>query len=411
MRLQFVVLLSSRVASTAIQAIVFVLLARWSGVHDFGAIAMAAGVAAVLYTISDWGLSSYIPRARAKGLDAQVATGLRIDLLGNLLAGALFAGVVAILATANGFTVWIALVPLALALEQFVEVGLTVTVADGSKATFAASVLMRRLISLGAFVIMFQVGLPGTPAYCIAVTLGAVAGLIHVLAVLRQRLANRTGRVPVRSLYRTLTPYFLANLSAQVRTLDTAIVGACTSVVSAGLYSAAFRIVNPLMLVSSSVVAVVLPHASRRSLSAAKSLGQRLTFIALLSSLPLIPVVVYAEPIVVLLFGADFYAAAPAFAFAVAAIPFLSLTPPLGGVLQSQGYEKFVAINGIVFALVTLSFVLLGALKWGPEGAAGGVAVAYLLKSASLYLRLRHTNVSTSARGTRAHTSRQDVPA
>lgn len=409
MKVQFLVLLSSRIASTAIQAFLFILLARWAGVQDFGAIAIIAGVAAVLFTVSDWGLSSYIPRARAKGLNAEVATGLHMDFVGNLAAGALFAGAVAFFAPPYGFSVWLALIPFALAMEQFVEVGLTVPIADGSKAVPAISLLMRRLITLGVFLILCQGGMPATTAYCIGIALGAAAGLAQVLQFLGRRLAATVDRVSFRSLYRTLTPYFLANLSSQVRTLDTAIVGAVTSVGSAGLYSAAFRLVNPLMLISGSVVAVVLPHASRQTLPAAKRLGKRLTFAALLLSVPLVPVVIYAESIVVILFGTSFSAAAPAFAFAVAAIPFLSLTPPLGGVLQSQGHEKFVAVNGIIFALLTLGLVLAGALAWGPSGAAAGVTAAYALKTASLLLRLLHTKASVSPSG--APASRQDVAA
>ena len=411
MKVQFLVLLSSRIASTAIQAVVFVLLARWAGAQDFGAIAIIAGVAAVLFTVSDWGLSSYIPRARAKGFNAEVAIGLRMDLLGNLAAGALFAVAVAIFAPAYGFSVWLGLVPFALAVEQFIEVGLTVPIADGAKAILAISLLMRRLITLGVFLALFQGGVPATSAYCIGVTLGAAVGLAHVLRVLRRRLPATPDRVPIRSLYRTLTPYFLANLSSQVRTLDTAIVGAVTSVGSAGLYSAAFRLVNPLMLVSSSVAAVVLPHASRHTLPAAKRLGMRLTLAAILFSLPLVPVVIYAEPIVVLLFGTTFSAAAPAFAWAVAAIPFLSLTSPLGGVLQSQGHEKYVAMNGIILAIVTLGLVLLGALAWGPSGAAAGVTAAYTFKTASLLLRLLYTKAAVSPSAPRMPASHQDVTA
>ncbi|MEO5992213.1 MAG: oligosaccharide flippase family protein, partial [Arthrobacter sp.] len=66
MKTQFLVLLSARVFATGMQAVTFILLARWAGVRDFGIVAVIAGVGAVLFTVADWGLSSYIPRARAK---------------------------------------------------------------------------------------------------------------------------------------------------------------------------------------------------------------------------------------------------------------------------------------------------------------------------------------------------------
>ncbi|MDI3240571.1 oligosaccharide flippase family protein [Arthrobacter sp. AL08] len=389
MKTQFLVLLSARVFATGMQALTFILLARWAGVRDFGIVAVIAGVGAVLFTVADWGLSSYIPRARAKGRDAEVATGLKMDLIGNAAAGSFAALVLTAVAATTGLNPWFILVPVALALEQFVEVGLTVPIADKAKAPLVISLVLRRITSFGLFVSLYALGFETIAAYSLGMITASVVGIAHVLRVLHQRLAGRARAASAREMYKFLIPYFLANLSSQARTLDSAIVGAASSVASAGLYSAAFRLINPLMLVSGSIVAVVLPHASRQGLPEAKKLGQKLSLAALLASLPLIPVIIWSPAIVELLFGSEFAAAAPAFAFAVAALPFLSLAPPLGGLLQSQGLEAFVATNGIIFAVLNLGGVLLGALLWGPAGAAAGVAIVYSAKSLVLFGRLQ----------------------
>jgi len=390
MKAQFLVLLGARIFATGMQALTFILLARWAGVRDFGVVAVIAGVGAVLFTVADWGLSSYIPRARARGRDAEVSTGLKMDLIGNSTAGSLAAAVLAVIAGATGLNPWFILVPVALALEQFVEVGLTVPIADKSKAPFVVSLVLRRTISVGLFTSLYAVGLETVAAYALGLAVASTAGFVHVLLVLRKRLAGRPRGANARTMYKSLVPYFLANLSSQARTLDSAIVGAASTVASAGLYSAAFRLINPLMLVSGSIVAVVLPHASRRGLPEARRLGRKLSLAALLASLPLVPVIIWSPAIVELLFGPEFVAAGAAFAFAVAALPFLSLAPPLGGLLQSQGFESFVATNGLIFAGLNLSGVLLGALLWGPAGAAAGVTVVYAAKSLALCIKL-HT--------------------
>ncbi|MCU1517297.1 MAG: lipopolysaccharide biosynthesis protein [Pseudarthrobacter sp.] len=390
MKTQFIVVLLARIFATGVQALTFILLARWAGVEDFGMIGVIAGICAVLFTVADWGLSSYIPRARAIGKDAEVVAGIRMDFLGNSAAGIAAALVLAVFAGPMGITAWFVLIPVALAIEQFTEVALTIPIADKNKGIFVVSLVLRRIVSIVFFIGLYLAGLDAVGAYAVSAMAASAAGLVHVLAVLRRRLRGIKSDVGYLGLYKALVPYLLANLSAQSRTLDTALVGAVSSVSGAGLYSAAFRLINPLMLVSSSLVAVLLPHASRKNLQETKRIGWQLSLAAVVVGVLAIPVIANAGLIMELLFGSEFLPAAPAFAFAVAALPFLSVAPPLGGLLQSQGFESFVAKNGIAFAVVNLVTVLIGALLWGPTGAAAAVAVSYAGKSLSLYLRL-HT--------------------
>jgi O-antigen/teichoic acid export membrane protein len=388
MKVQFLVMLATRILAAGIQAVSVVLLARWVGIEDFGLISVLLGIGGVLFTVSDWGLSSYIPRARAKGENSDVAAGLRMNFAGNGLAGMLFAAVVLIIGFTSGEPLWLGLLPLALALDQVSEAGLTVVVADKLKRPVVVSVLLRRCTALALFVGLYATGLDAVGAYAVGLLSSAIIGQVHVQLVVRARMKGVTDRTPYRLLYRRLTPYMTANLSAASRSLDTSVVAMTTSVSTAGLYSAAFRITRPLMLVGSAAVAVILPHAARESLSVVQKLAWRLSAAAVASVLPLIALSFWSEPIVLLLFGGEYRGAAPAFALAVIAIPFLSLAPPLGGMLQGQGHQNFVARNGIVFAVVTLGLVWVGAILFGVTGASGGILAAYVLKCAALLIRL-----------------------
>jgi O-antigen/teichoic acid export membrane protein len=388
------VLLLARVLASGLQALSVVFLARWVGTETFGTISIITGVGAVIFTMADWGLSSYLPRARAKGHNHEVATGLRMNLGGNVAAGGLFTVVLAVTAVVAGTEPWLCALPLAFAVDQFTEAGLTIPVADRSKFTVVASILMRRGLALGAFVGLYLFGVEALQAYAWSLIASAAAGWLHIHLVLKRRLGYVPDRASARTMYKALAPFLIANLSAASRTLDSAIVGAITSVHAAGLYSAASKVTRPLMLVGSSAVAVVLPHAARQPLHVAKHLGRRMTAMALLFSIPIVPIVLLAEPIVTFLFGADYAEAAPAFAWAAAGLPFLSLAPPLGGILQSQGFQSFVARNGVVFAVVTLGLVWIGAVLWGAGGAAAGITIAYLLKTAALFLRLQRAEAA-----------------
>ncbi|NKX50135.1 oligosaccharide flippase family protein [Arthrobacter deserti] len=397
MKVQFVVLLLARILASGLQALAVVFLARWVGTETFGSVSIIMGVGTVPFTLADWGLSSYIPRARAKGHNHEVATGLRMNLAGNLAAGALFTVVLAVLAAVPDVPPWLCALPLACAVDQFTEAGLTVPVADRSKATVVVSILLRRALALGAFVGLYLLGVEALQAYASGLLASAAAGWLHIHRVLKRRVGRVPDRAGARAMYKALAPVLVANLSTASRTLDSAIVGAVTSVHAAGLYSAASKVTRPLMLVGSSAVAVVLPHAARQPLHVAKHLGRRLTAAALLFSIPLVPVILLAEPIVTFLFGPEYADAAPAFAWAAAAMPFLSLSPPLGGILQSQGFQAFVARNGMVFAVLTLALVWAGAVAWGAGGAAAGITVAYVLKSAALFVRLQRAEAPLAA--------------
>lgn len=388
MRGQFAALLLSRGAASGFQALTVILLARWVGAETFGVVAIVTGVGMVLFTVSDWGLSSYIPRARARGDHGEVALGLRLNLLGNAAAGLLFGVVLALPAAAGALSPWLCLLPLALAADQFVEAGLTVAVADRAKRVVIVSITVRRSLTLAAMFALHALGVDPVAAYVVGQLASAAFGLAHVRADLRRRVSEPGPRPTAAAMYRALVPYVVANVSTASRTLDAALIGALASVQSAGLYSAAERLIRPFMLVGGAAAAVVLPHAARHPLAEGKRLGRVLVVSAVAALVPLGGLALASGPIVRLLFGDAFAGAAPMLAWGLCSLPFVSLASPLGGILQGQGHAGFVARNGMVFAAVTLALIAGGAWQWGGTGAAAGVGAAYFLKCLFLWTRL-----------------------
>lgn len=388
MKKQFSALLFSRGLSSLIQAVSLLLFVRWAGAEAFGLIAVITSVAAVLYTLSDWGAGIHIPRSRAKESDDLVAGGLAVSVIGNTMAAALLTSAVLAAAIWGDVNAWLVLVPLALAAEQCTEAGLTVSVADRVKRVVFFSLLIRRLVMLVLFVGLCW--LTGEPimAYCIASLASAVSGTFHVGLDLRRRLSG-IARVKVRfQLWKEFSPFVLENVSSATRNLDTTIVAALTSVQATGFYSAAFRLTKPLNQIGGAATAVLVPHASRSSLADVKRAAKKLSaaggigiIIALVGGL-------FAEPLLVLLLGAEFAVAGSVFAWALISIVPVCLAPSLGGLLQGQGYQKFVAMNGVVFAVVTLAGITGATVVFGIAGAASALAVSYFLKSLVLALRI-----------------------
>ena len=396
MKSQFAALLFSRGMSSVIQAGSLVLLVRWVGAEIFGLVAVITGIAAVVYTLSDWGAASHLPRSRARGETGAVADGLRLSILGNGAAALVFSMAVLLMAIMHSWSPWLVVVPIALAAEQYIEAALTLSVADQAKHIVLVSIAIRRLCSLGIFVILYALGFDPLGSYSLGLLISSIFGLIHIRIDVRQRLVGAPRGRLRPALLRRLFPYVLANISSSSRNLDTSIVAAAASAYDAGLYSAAFRLAKPLNQIGGAASAVLLPHAARSSTSTVKRAGVKLALSALVAMVPLALLGLLSETIVVFLFGNDFSDAAPAFAWAIVSIAPVCLAPPLGSLLQGLGFQRYVAWNGVTFAIVTLVFIWIGILHYELAGAAAGLTIAYILKSSSLIIRILKTRESSA---------------
>lgn len=388
MKKQFSALLLSRGLSSLIQAISLLLFIRWAGVESFGVVAVITSIAAVVYTFADWGASIHIPRSRAKELPELVAGGLAVSVIGNSIAGVVLTVGVLVFTVHEHMSVYLALIPLALAVEQFTEAGLTVSVADRAKRVVFINLIIRRLVMLGVFLGLYSVSVEAVAAYATASFASSVAGVAHLVNDLRTRLRG-AGKVRIKGqLWKEFSPYVLENISSSVRHFDTTIVAAASTAQATGFYSAAFRLTKPLNQIGGAATAVLIPHASRSSLAGVKRAAKKLAMLGVLGIVFALVIGIFSNHVVNFLFGAGSDAAGPVFAWALVSIAPVCLAPSLGGLLQGSGHQKFVAVNGLVFGLLTLAGVFWGTLAFGISGAAGALTIAYTLKSVVLGVRI-----------------------
>lgn len=389
MKKQFSALLLSRGLSSLIQAVSLLLFIRWAGIETFGVVAVITSIAAVLYTFADWGASIHIPRSRAKELPDLVAGGLGVSAIGNTIAALILTAGVLLVGIQGRFEVWLILIPLALAAEQFTEAGLTVSVADRAKRVVFTSLLVRRLVMLFTFLALYYLTRDAVLSYAVSSLLSAVSGVLHVVSDLQKRLPSTSKRLHVYpGLWKEFSPYVLENISSSVRHFDTTIVAAVSSAHATGLYSAAFRLTKPLNQIGGAATAVLVPHASRSSVQEIKRAAKKLSIACGLGVVLAAICGFFSDYLVLFLLGDDSAAAGPVFAWALVSIAPVCLAPSLGGLLQGSGHQKFVAINGLLFGFITLAAVFLGALILGITGAAAALTIAYSLKSASLAVRI-----------------------
>ena len=387
MRSQFLALVTSRGLASLLFVATNILTARWAGPAVFGSMSVVIGAATFAFVLADVGLSSYVSRAEAQGERAEVAGALRLNAVTSALGAVVCVLATLAFAAAVGGGPWLIAIPLWLALDKNSDTALSVFIARRDKLTPAVSIVLRRSVGLAAVVLLHLLGLDAVGAFALGMTISGVVGQSHIRLSLRGAALSLP--TPMRLVLRRTVPFLISNVSASARNLDVVLVGGLGGHVSAGLYAGVQRLVSPFMLIPGTVSALVLPSASRRSGGGAARIAGRLTALHLGLTALLALVALFAQPIVVGLLGPRFAPGAAVLVWQLLAFPFVALSSPLGGVLQSQGFEREVARNGVLFVVVLLPAIAVGVLLYGAAGAAAALLFTYLAKCAVLVLLVR----------------------
>lgn len=390
MKVQFLWLLVSRGTAIVLQAILLILVGRSAGPADFGLLGAIISICTLAVTVADFGIGTYLAKLHALKEVGAAQAALRFNALSTFLSAILLS--IGLFAVFFEWTyAWtVPLIAISFAMQKNADTALAIPIADGSARIPVVSLLIRRTSSLAAYGLCIVMGTDAIPAYAIAVLFGAVAGQIHIWLVVtrsyRRRDAPHVGR---GSLMRAALPYMFGNVSAQARMLDTAIIAAVLGDISAGLYSAATRLTKPIMLIPQTMTTLILPHASGRGGKNARRMAWKLTLGALISLAIMIPLSLLSEPLITLTMGEAYKGGTVALAVSLISLPLVALPSPLGSLLQSQGHEVYVSINGAVFAIINLLAILAGALLFGIAGVAGATGISFAAKALSLLLRIR----------------------
>lgn len=386
LRTQFSWLFVSRLAGSGLQAITIIVLARVTGPASFGVVGALMSVALVALTVADLGVGSYVAKVRVSGETPEVRACLRANAISTAVAIVL--GLLATAAAAP-MVVAVALTPLvvALALEKNIDTVMSIPIADGDSVRPAVSIVLRRTAAAALFVpVVLTTDVDPVLWFGLSLLIGMV---------LAQWYTGRTVRRTLRAVesaamwpaVRSSSPYLLNNLVIQARLLDTFIVAQLLGGLSAGLYAIGQRITNPILIAPSTIAALLLPHSARAQRGQALRLVRMMMVLAVAgTTLAAIPASL-SSGILGVLVGPQYQAGAWCLTWMLLGLPALAFSGPLGAILQGQGEAVLVAKNGMLFGVLTLSAVTVGALIDGINGAAAAAAASFVLKCASLWLR------------------------
>lgn len=333
---------------------------------------MTAG--AFILLVSDWGITGFISRARARGSDSLVNGSLRVN---DITSAALAIAAIPLCTAASGHPA-LPLLALSVVYERNSETQLSVFYADGYRKVPMVSVVGRRVIALGTFVALLSTGIDGL--WCFA--LGQAAGTGFAQLYQRRKIRGLSigaGSADMRTVILDARHFWFGAVLGHVRLLDTLIVAIATTAVSAGIYSAAQRLTSPILLLPAALSQILLPHAARSHDGGARA-ARRITILTAATYLLIAPICPYTSEILSFVFGPDYASGGPILTWVLIGLPLVALSGPLAAILQGRGRERVVSRNGVVFAALALVGMMSGVALAGAEGLAAGLTVASLLR-------------------------------
>ncbi|WP_336661913.1 lipopolysaccharide biosynthesis protein [Leucobacter sp. USHLN154] len=371
-----------RVISSILYTLALLLVARFAGPDKFGPLSGMLGAGLFLGAVGDLGMTTFILRQRSLDRHSEeVSTALVISRWAVLVVAFIVATIGIVLGLPPALAV---LTALGLSLDKYSDAWQAILIADNRNSLASGLLMGRRTLLFGSVVwgsltlsdslIGFAVGI---------FTAGAISQAFHLLATHDLRLPRKHD---YSSLLAQTRAYWTSVMSSQARELDVTSVLLFAGPGAAGLYAAGSRLARPVLLVAGALANVVLPHFSRTGSFQAR----RATHVIAVAAGCLVVVGVFTAPVVPLLIktllGSGYEDAEPiAIAFLISIGP-IALSSIMGSILQANGYERFVAINGSIFALLALSATGLGAHFGGALPAAIAMGAALSVKFVALWV-------------------------
>jgi O-antigen/teichoic acid export membrane protein len=387
-----------RFGSLGLQFAGSILVARQLGAAGFGAYGYAFTWAVLIGTLLGLGMGQLsireVPRYLAHGNFAALRGFVTSWLLGLIVSGLLASGVIA-LCQAEGwleFSIPWPLVMLA-ALAHALVLGLSALLSGFQRilqSQFLESIL-RQVLFLSALLLCVWLGLQLDTQNIFEITLLAVLPVILLMAVIlrksmRQAMAGQRPAMQMTTLVwlSASLPLLLTTLTTQLQTgLDTLVLGAMVDDKSLGLFRAASRGTDLVLIANGLALQVLGPMLARAlakgeraeaqsliSQSAVMSAGLGLSICAVLALFP---------GFYLGLFGAEFRAATPVLWVLVATQAVALLCGPSALVLVMLHREKLVLLTTVTVLALNFGLKLLFIPLWGMIGSAYATLISVIL--------------------------------
>ncbi len=376
------------IAQLAIKALSFsfsILIVRQLGATDFGQYAAVIGFGSVFLFIADLGLAPYtvreIARLRSEPDSLERIRNLYADVLTLRLILACIAGILvtgAAIATGRPPMMIGAIILNALTLLIYAVHGSSEAVLAGYERLdlTAGMQVVNQLVfvTLGGLALWFGLGYYGL----IFATMIGVAVMTILVARALWRLGVRPGqrqRARWIHLLRAAFPFGVIGLTLGLSyRFDTVVLNVAHGDTVTGYYNAAYNLIFALVTLSNVLNTALYPSLTRQARQDPANLPRIYERILSYLGIVALPITaggfILAQPIVFLLFGEGYAAAAPLLSILIWTLPLMFLTEFLGYVVVIADREKLVARSIMVSSGINVLANIIFTPMYGAMAAA-----------------------------------------
>jgi len=388
--------LLAQVSTAVFTAVLTLYLVRALSPADYGVFALGLTIAGICLLLADAGLSQSAARFIAERLESPrdvallLSDALRVKLMfGGVVALALF-GLAEPLADAYaqpGLTNVLRGVAIAMFATSVMTLYLNAFIASGRLKSNLRVIFLESVMEFSASITLVAVG-AGVTGAAFGRAIGYGFGALVAILLARRTFGSGALRLwgptsgRAREMLRYAGPLFVtASAYTLYSSIDVLLIGAYLDEVAVGLFAAPMRLMALLALVGLAVANAIAPRlalseSGHRDVAAFRA---SLRWLIVFQSALLAPVIVWAEPLVVLVLGADYRDSADVLRLLAPFMFLLGVSPLISTGVNYLGRagSRIPIVFGALLINATIDVILIPEI--GIEAGAIGTSVAYLV--------------------------------
>lgn len=360
------------------------MLARWSSPAEFGMTIAAQSIVTVLATIIGLGLPQYATVLRASKPDSpSISRMLDFTKMTSLLSTFACALIVAMLAWTDSVFWYFLPLAFALGFQRNSAIWDAIVVADGQVKLFSSNLVLRRAVTFVVFSVLQVMEFQTVLAYCLAILVAAI--------VYNVRMRSNSHFTPVRQTDVRIAPilrgafhFWVDAISGIMRQLDVVLTSLILGPLASGYLAVPSRIASPIMLLPTSIATLILPKVSKGNIQTAKYGIYAGIIVSVFIGIILGVISFFLEVLFAVVLGPEYLAAVYVTRIYFIGFFGLSIIYMFGAVIQGLGFQRIVGRNSVVFSMVSLTLLCVGAWSGGLELAAWGYVAGTLAQAFTL---------------------------
>ena len=370
----------------------FILLLRNAKLEEMAFLGLIMSIMIFFTAVLDFGGRSLMPIQ----FKIQNITSVRANLVLNWFSGLLlmFIGLstALILQTSRKILVVLVFVVIWLSLEKLVEAIIGLTVVTRDSGILFVSILLRKVLPLGAFIFLLTTNFDPFLAYSICLSIGSALSLIHATLWMKKHDLLETPH------YKTAWEEFLKkrywtiqNVFSQINSLDIYLLRFFTNISVVGEYTSIQRLFSPMTNFLESFLANLRVGLTTWSPKKVRKLVFISGWVALITTVFFLICAKFAAEILSLILTEVFPNMEDFFVILLLLLPFQLLSQLYSSCLISLQQEDFLTRLIVISAPLSIFLGCLGGYLFSAIGVIAGTMLIHLTSALIKYLKILHT--------------------